>query len=171
MPNPQQTVLVVDDSHDDLTLVRMAFNKAAPEISLRIVDNGIDALAYLEGIGEFSDREMNPSPKWMLLDLKMPRMNGFEVLERLQNTRLQSRPFVIVMSSSRLAEDVEKAHALGADFYHAKPANFDDLCALIKRLAEFFRFSPPRKNHVTLPDSVRTPRPGSPTVDYAAAKQ
>jgi CheY-like chemotaxis protein len=118
--------------------MRLAFRKVAPNTILRTLDNGEDALAYLAGTGKFANRQDFPFPVVMLLDIKMPRMNGFEVLAGVSKLKLRQPPFIIVLSSSKLQVDIDKADALGASFFHTKPGDFDSLCELIKRISDFF---------------------------------
>src|ERR1043166_4648842 len=108
-------VLMVDDSEDDCLLIKMAVSKADRLRFIGSVSDGEELVSYLTGKDVYSDRERFPLPDMLLLDLKMPRKNGFEVLEWLQ-----SQPFkdmvVVVLSGSDHREDVEKAMDLGADY-------------------------------------------------------
>lgn len=132
------TILAVDDSQDDLTLLQMAFRKTGNTLPLRLAEGGEEALAYLEGKGKYSDRQAYPMPTLILLDLKMPKVNGFDVLKRIAEMDLTPAPFVVVMSSSSLPRDIERAHELGAFAYHTKPSAFTDLCAMVERFSSFF---------------------------------
>ena len=86
------------------------------------VNDGEEAIKYLEGRDPYSDRNKYPMPQVILLDLKMPRMNGFQFLEWLRKSSLHLRLIpVVIMSSSALPTDVEKAYALGANSYMVKP--------------------------------------------------
>src|ERR1041385_5328089 len=115
-------VLMVDDSDDDCLLIKMAVSKADRLRFIGSVSDGEELVSYLTGKDVYSDRERFPLPDMLLLDLKMPRKNGFEVLEWLQ-----SQPFenmvVVVLSGSEQLEDVQKAIELGAHHYHVKSAD------------------------------------------------
>jgi CheY-like chemotaxis protein len=138
----KQIVLVVDDSLDDLTLVQMAVKGIPFDFELHTANGGEEALAYLSGEGKFADRYNYPLPNLIVLDLKMPRVNGFDVLKKLQTMKLSPQPFVVVMSSSKLPEDIQKAESLGATAFHTKPAAFNDLKAMLGKVLSFFCKSP-----------------------------
>jgi CheY-like chemotaxis protein len=140
MNDPKATILAVDDSQDDLLLIRRAFQKnCIPATQLQTAENGLEALAYLKGTGQYADRAKYPFPKLVLLDLKMPRVTGFEVLERLREQPLEGELFVVVFSSSAELKDKDRIRELGAFAYEVKPTDFNALCALAQRLCEFFR--------------------------------
>src|SRR5947208_1106745 len=110
-------VLMVDDSEDDCLLINMAMAKTERLNFIVILSNGEELIAYLSGKDGYEDRQRYPLPDVLLLDLKMPRKSGFEVL-----SWLQSQPFenmiVVVLSGSDQPQDIEKAMQLGADYYH-----------------------------------------------------
>jgi CheY-like chemotaxis protein len=139
MPDP--VVLVVDDSADDLALVRLAFRKLALQIDLRTAEGGADALAYLKGTGAYQDRQLHPIPRLVLLDLKMPRVNGFDVLASIQSTNAWNGTVVIVLSTSQLPEEVQKATALGAMAFHTKPVDLLEFHSLLEKICSFFGFA------------------------------
>src|ERR1051325_11293477 len=113
----QQTILLVDDSDNDLTLMSIAFRKAGLNSPLQVVHNGEEAIAYLAGKGRFADRKQFPLPAVMLLDLNMPMKDGFEVLDWLRKQPALKRVFPSVLTSSVRPEDVERAFELGAHSY------------------------------------------------------
>ena len=153
----EHTVLAVDDSPDELFLLQMAFKKVAPQIRLEAVSSGRDALNYLATI-EIASAAM---PQYMILDLKMPGMSGFEVLEELQ--KMPHRPFIVVMSCSRLTEDISNATQLGADIFHTKPSSFTDFCSIVQKLTDFFCSRAPGSHvhHITnLPSAQQASKVG-----------
>src|SRR5947209_6074161 len=117
-----ETILLVKDDFTDEQLLRRAFNKAGVLTPVKTVKNGDEAVAYLEGDSPFNNRAEHPFPGVIILDLKLPRRSGFEVLEwirtRTNDTRLVP---VVVLSSSSVAKDVNRAYALGANSYLSKP--------------------------------------------------
>jgi len=117
-----ETILLVEDDFTDEQLLRRAFNKAGVLTPVKTVKNGDEAVAYLEGDSPFNNRAEHPFPGVIILDLKLPRRSGFEVLEwirtRTNDTRLVP---VVVLSSSSVAKDVNRAYALGANSYLSKP--------------------------------------------------
>lgn len=133
------TLLVVDDSSDDLALMELAVKKACLPVHLRTFEKSSEALLYLNGVGKYADRQVHPLPRLIILDLKMPCINGFELIEELQRAGVPTAPpFVVILSSSELDQDIERAHALGVSAYHTKPADFFTLCELMSNLVSFF---------------------------------
>src|SRR5687768_14785801 len=135
---PNHVVLAVDDSFDDLALIKMAAAKAAPQVQLKTLESGEEVIRYVTGEGQYSDRQTHPLPRVIILDLKMPRVSGFEVLKKFQDINLSRPPFIVVMSASGLEEDRKKALELGATAFHVKPIVFNDLCTLVTQVTTFF---------------------------------
>ena len=128
-------VLLADDDSNDIFFLRRAFQRAGFENTVLDVPDGEKAIEYLCGDNHFSDRKRYPIPTLLILDLKMPKINGFEVLEWLK-TRNDLRGLkVVVLSSSGLASDQQKARALGAHDYRVKPADLEDMVNMIKEVA------------------------------------
>ncbi len=129
-------VLMVDDSEDDCVLIKRAIGKADRLRYTGSVSDGEELVSYLSGKDDYGDRQRFPLPDMLLLDLKMPRKNGFEVLEWLQ-----SQPFenmvVVVLSGSEQRDDVTKAMNLGAHYYHVKHADSHQRSELIKLLEQY----------------------------------
>ncbi len=127
-------ILVVDDDEAYELILPRLFEKVDSPVSFRFVRDGVQAIDYLTGTGEFSDRNKYPLPKLVLLDIKMPRVDGFEVLEwKRKQPHLAALP-VVVWSSSELPTDIEKAIALGASDYIIKPMFGHGLIEMIDRI-------------------------------------
>ncbi len=139
--NETQTILLVDDSPNDLLLMSQAFKKAGFNNPLKTVRNGEDVVAYLEGRGEYEDRAAYPLPIVMLLDLNMPKMNGFEVLSWVRGHPAIGRIMLIVLTASMRIEDVERAFDLGANSFLVKPASMRDLVAMIGCLRDWLHYN------------------------------
>lgn len=139
--NVKQTILLVDDSENDLFLMRAAFKKAEFHSPLQAVRNGEEAIAYLKGEGIYSDRNQYTLPAVMLLDLNMPRKNGFEVLEWVRSQPALKRLSVIILTASLRNEDVERAFDLGANAFLVKPATLDQLITMIRRLRDWLEIN------------------------------
>ena len=116
-------VLMVDDSEDDCLLIKMAVSKADRLRFIGCVSDGEELVSYLTGKDNYSDRERYPLPDMLLLDLKMPELSGFEVLEWIRKRPEYAALPVIIFSSSSHPDDPRKAKTLGADDYWRKPAN------------------------------------------------
>ncbi len=146
----QQTILLVDDSENDLTLMNIAFRRAGLNSPLQVVHNGEEAIAYLAGKGRYSDRKQFPLPAVILLDLNMPMKDGFDVLDWLRKQSGLKRLSIIVLTASLRPEDVERAFELGAHSYLVKPAALDDLVAMIRCLRDWLKLNhfPPLNEHV-----------------------
>lgn len=130
-PSP---ILLAEDNENDAFLLRLALQKIEVSHPLVVARDGQEAVDYLDGHAPYADRARFPLPSLLLLDLKMPRVNGFEVLAWLrQRPELGALP-VVVLSSSGLESDIEKAKQLGADDYRIKPHDFDALLQLLREL-------------------------------------
>jgi CheY-like chemotaxis protein len=129
---------MVDDSAEDVMLVERALEKAAVSDFFQWVRDGEEALRYLKGEGAYCDRRMFPFPTLLLLDLKMPVMNGFELLEWLKDHPDCSVIPTVVFSSSAEPEDVRKAYELGTNAYLVKPHGLQELTRKMQLLYEFW---------------------------------
>jgi CheY-like chemotaxis protein len=123
-------ILLVEDSRDDAFFLRRAFLKAGLSHPIVDVRNGQQAVNYLSGNALYADRSLYPMPKLVLVDLKMPLMDGFELLAWLQSRPELEQVAVIVISSSAHASDKEKAIKLGAKDYFVKPNTPEELVQL-----------------------------------------
>lgn len=137
-------ILLVEDNPDDVFLLRHAIKKAGLAAHLTSVADGEEALAYLQGEGTFADRRLYPFPDLLLLDLNMPRKNGFEVLAWVRSDARCARLMVHVLTASSRPADVEHAYELHANSYTVKPSRLDELTAFAQALGQWHKF-------VTLP--------------------
>src|SRR2546430_10566589 len=149
--NQRQTILLVDDSENDIFLMRRAFKKAEFNTLLQEVHNGEQAIAYLQGEGISSDRNAHPLPSVMLLDLNMPMKNGFDVLRFARSQPAFRRLSIIILTASMREEDVEQAYDLGASSYLVKPSTMDALADMIRCLRNWIQINhfPPLNEMVT----------------------
>lgn len=129
-------ILLVEDDPADVRLIQRAFRKLESTAPMTRLTNGDDAVAYLSGEAPYENRAAYPIPAVILLDIKLPRRSGFEVLEwlRRQKSALRRLP-VVMLTSSRHSVDVNRAYDLGANSYLAKPETPSDL----DRLASDFQ--------------------------------
>jgi CheY-like chemotaxis protein len=128
-----EIILLVEDDANDVLLIQRAFNKAGLQSNLKTVRDGEQAIHYLAGEGVYADREKYPMPFLVLLDLKMPSVNGFEVLEWVRQQPAMKRLLIVVLTSSNLQADVDHAYELGANSYLVKPVEFDEMVHMIQR--------------------------------------
>jgi len=132
------TILLVEDNPDDVLLIQRAFRKANLVNPISVVDDGEKAIAYLSGSGEYADRSRHPVPVLVLLDLKLPRKSGHEVLSWIKQHPALKRMPVVVLTSSTETADVNQAYDHGANSYLVKPVGFDDLFAMVKTLQPYW---------------------------------
>jgi CheY-like chemotaxis protein len=128
------TILLVEDNDDDILLMQRAFARARLANPLRIVRDGEQAIQYLAGEGKYSNRERYPFPLMLLLDLHLPKTNGFEVLEWIRGQSKSKDLIIVVLTSSADQRDFQEAHALGADSYMLKPGSLEELVKLMLRI-------------------------------------
>jgi len=134
----KDTILVAEDSEGDAFVLQRAFEKADIDADLRFVEDGQDAVDYLAGKGTFGDRKANPMPKLLLLDLRMPRLSGFDVLGWLKKDPTLRRLPVAVFSSSNVDRDVDRAYDLGANSYIVKPGSLSGYTEFIETLNRYW---------------------------------
>jgi CheY-like chemotaxis protein len=132
------TVLHVEDDPNDALLLRRAFQKAGVEAALASVGDGLEAEDYLAGRGAYSDRAKHPLPSLILLDIKLPKKSGLEVLEWLRAQPGLRWITVIMLTSSHNRDDVRRAYELGANAYLVKPPEIDTLVDMVKALNLFW---------------------------------
>src|SRR6267378_148598 len=124
-------ILLAEDDKNDIFLMRRAFDNAGFLNPLFVVHNGQQAIHYLEGTGDYRPREKFPLPGLLLLDLKMPLMDGFDVLAWLRTQSQFDTLPVVVLTSSKLETDIDKSRELGVYDYRVKPHSFEDLVRLL----------------------------------------
>lgn len=128
----RQTILLVDDNEDDTYLFQRAWEAAAISNPLAVVADGDQAIGYLNGSEPYSDRTLHGFPLIVLLDLNMPRKNGFEFLEWVRQQAALRFLTVEVVTSSMRPQDVEQALELGANSFFVKPGKMDDLVRMLR---------------------------------------
>ena len=132
------SVLIVEDDPLDQILFEETLKQLAIPAEIRIVGCGEEAQAYLQREGRFADEATYPLPKVIFLDIKMPKVNGFELLEWLKHTGSLKRIPVVMVSSSPIQRDIDRAYELGASAYVVKPVRNEELQKLFRATGEFF---------------------------------
>jgi len=140
LANETLNILLAEDNPDDVFFFRTAYKKAAVPGTLNAVCDGVEAMAYLKGEEGFCDRINYPFPDVVLLDLNMPRLTGFEVLEWIRQDPKCGRLMVHVLSYSSREADIERAYDLHANSYVVKPSRVDKLAEFITALHQWHSF-------------------------------
>jgi two-component system response regulator len=134
----KRPILLVEDNPDDEALALRAFAKAEIDHPVVVARDGQEALDYLFATGAHSTRNPARTPAVILLDLKLPRLDGREVLRRIRADEHTRHVPVVVLSTSRQPEDIHEAHALGANSYVRKPVDFERFLAALGQLAQYW---------------------------------
>ncbi|HXT38505.1 MAG TPA: response regulator [Candidatus Angelobacter sp.] len=133
----KKIILLVEDNPDDEELTRLAFEKSNVANELAVVRDGVEALDYLFGTGTHAGRDPGAMPAVILLDLKLPKIDGLEVLRRLRaDDRTKLLP-VVILTSSREQEDV-KSYSCGANSYVRKPVEFEEFVQAVRQLGLYW---------------------------------
>jgi CheY-like chemotaxis protein len=131
-------ILLAEDSDDDIFLMERAYKKAKLANPLKIVSDGEEALAYLKGDGIYADRKKYPFPALLLLDIKMPRMNGLELLSVIRQDPHLKRLIVVFLTASNLEKDVNLAFDLQANSYLVKPSDTDGMVNTLGAVKDYW---------------------------------
>jgi CheY-like chemotaxis protein len=132
------TILLVEDNPDDIALFKRALHKMALDYPLQVVGDGEAAIAYLSGEGHYANRNNHPLPRLVLLDLKLPRKSGHEVLEWLRADPALRRLPVVVLTTSREISDINRAYDQCVNSYLVKPFSFDGLTDMVRTLYSYW---------------------------------
>jgi CheY-like chemotaxis protein len=138
LTSPAPTILLADDDPNDVWLLRRAMRRVNDGSSLQVVEDGEAAIAYLAGRLPYADRQRFPLPALLLLDLKLPRRTGHEVLAWLRQEPGLKRLPVVMFPSSREPADVNRAYDLGVNSYLVKPVGADTLVSLLRLLHRYW---------------------------------
>lgn len=131
-------VLLAEDQEDDVELFQRAIKKAVGQVTLRVVSNGEEAINYLRGEGVYSDRKQYPFPNVLLLDIKMPKVTGLDILQWLdQHPHCNVIP-TVMFTSSQQPQDIKRAYELGANAFFTKPLAFDEWGELMSLIFHYW---------------------------------
>jgi CheY-like chemotaxis protein len=134
----KSSILLAEDEQNDVLLIQRAFQRAQLLNPIRVVSDGHEAISYLRGDGKYADRHEFPLPALVLLDLKMPRLGGFDVISWVREQPNLKRLPLVVLTSSREGPDIDRAYELGANTYLVKPVEFDGLMDMMKHLSLYW---------------------------------
>lgn len=134
----EKVILLVEDNPNDISLTKRALQKANILNTLVVVEDGVEALEYLFCTGRFSDRSPCELPQVILLDLKLPKIEGMEVLKRIRaNPKTELLP-VVILTSSKEDRDLTNGYSLGANSYIRKPVNFNEFAEAVRQLGLYW---------------------------------
>lgn len=135
--NPN-SILLVEDNADDVELAQLAFERNRIQNELIVAWDGAEALDYLFGAGIHSGRDVSQLPALMLLDLKLPKLNGLEVLRRIRADHRTALMPVVILTTSQVEQDVSEGYKSGANSFIVKPLGFDQFSEVIKNLSKYW---------------------------------
>ena len=135
--NPVE-ILLVEDSAEDLELTLRALRKANLANHIEIARDGAEAIDFIFGEGTHAGRDITDAPKLILLDLKLPRVDGLEVLKRIKLDPRTSHIPIVVLTSSKEQNDVTESYQLGVNSYIVKPVNFEGFTAAVQNLGMYW---------------------------------
>ena len=134
----EKTILLVEDSPDDVELTLRALKRHDIMNEVVVARDGVEALDYLFGSGKYEGRDTAVRPQVVLLDLKLPKIDGLEVLRRLRADERTSRLPVVILTSSKEERDLVDSYSLGANSYVHKPVDFDQFAEKIRHLSRYW---------------------------------
>jgi len=136
----KKKILLVEDSKDDILLIQRAFNKTklAEKFELVVAQDGNQALSYLHDLDITSISQQGKIPMILLLDLNLPKMNGFEILQRIRSNDKTKLIPVIVFTSSKEDQDITKSYLLGANSYVRKPIDSEKFTVVLQQIVSYW---------------------------------
>ncbi len=134
----QARILLVEDNRMDAELTLDAFREARLSNTIHVATDGQEALDYLFGRGDYTDRQTYPMPNLVLLDLKLPGIDGFEVLRQIKSTPILKRLPVVILTSSKEEGDRALSYDQGANSYLVKPVSFDGFLGVVRQIEGYW---------------------------------
>lgn len=136
--NEKMTILLVEDNPDDVELTKIALSQAKIQSEIVVAQNGIEALDYLFGTGRYAGRDLRIMPAVTLLDLKLPKVDGLEVLRCIRTDQRTNVLPVVILTSSREEQDVMSTYRLGANSFIRKPVDFEQFTDAMQQLGLYW---------------------------------
>lgn len=134
----EKIILLVEDNSNDVALTERALKRSKVINKLVVAGDGAEALDYLFGIGAYAGRDVNNMPQVILLDLKLPKIDGLEVLRRIRANEMTKLLPVVILTSSREEKDLINSYSLGANSYIRKPVNFTQFAEAVRQLGLYW---------------------------------
>lgn len=131
-------ILLVEDNPDDEALTLRAFKKHHISSKVVVAHDGVEAIDYILGTGQYSGRDMSKMPSLVLLDLKLPKIDGLEVLRRIRGNEPTKILPVVILTTSKIEEDLIAGYGLGANSYVRKPVDFNKFSEVIRELGLYW---------------------------------
>lgn len=138
MKENEVEILLAEDNPGDAELTIRALKKSKMANSIIHVEDGLQAIKFLFGEGEYAGRDINNKPKVILLDLKMPKLNGMEVLQKIKSDECTKKIPVVVLTSSKEDPDIAACYDLGASSYIVKPVVFEDFIKVVTNIGMYW---------------------------------
>lgn len=138
MQKTGETILLVEDNPDDIELLMRALRKNNIANDITVTRDGAEALDYLFGSGKYTDRDTSITPRIILLDLKMPKLNGLQVLERVRADERTALTPVIILTSSKEEQDLISGYKSGANSYVRKPVDFNEFVEAVRQIGLYW---------------------------------
>jgi two-component system response regulator len=133
-----ESILLVEDNPDDVELTMRAFRKNNIANRVVVAHDGVEALDYLFGTGPYSSRDTHDMPRLILLDLKLPKLDGLQVLERLRSDERTKLTPVVILTSSKEEHDLIKGYRTGANSYVRKPVDFNQFVDAVRHIGLYW---------------------------------
>jgi two-component system response regulator len=133
-----KTIILIEDNPSDIELTKRAFAKGHIANDLVVAEDGQDALDYIFCTAQYAHRDINQIPALILLDLKLPKIDGLEVLKRIRTAEKIKRIPVVILTSSKEEQDIATSYDLGVNSYIRKPVDFDQFAEAIKHLGLYW---------------------------------
>ena len=134
----KEIILLVEDNPDDVLLTKRAFKKSNILNELVVASDGVEALDYLFGTGAYEGRDLSVMPVLILLDLRLPKLDGIDVLRRIRDDERTKLIPVVVLTTSKEHQDLTESYSLGANSYIRKPVDFDQFVQAVKQLGLYW---------------------------------
>ena len=138
MKEKGDTILLVEDNPDDVELLMRALKKNNIANDITVTHDGAEALDYLFGGGKYTERDTSDTPRIILLDLKMPKINGLQVLERIRSDERTALTPVIILTSSKEEQDLISGYRSGANSYVRKPVDFNEFVDAVRQIGLYW---------------------------------